>query len=353
MNKKTILAFALALGVSSSALAESIVKDADGAGATKKPLAQIVEVDGELRYNYMSKRAAVNDGESYEAGLRSRIWLKASPMDNLSVNLMAENEHDFRAKRGANHHDIYLRRAYLEAKVGGTDVVAGRIAFPIGDGNVLDDDVPVDGIQIGYGDKVKIEGFAAMKIDGNELNYEDSNGNQKKSRVVGTRLTYTPSEKLEVQTEYAKFSNLQGEDKFGDTAKADNRIFTLGAKYEALKDLNVSALYINGKASGYPAREESKKHGYVFGMSYRGAEAEERGSWGVNFNYYNQGAQTYIAHAGDGNFDFENGVKGWSLGADYAIAKNVVAAVTYYNTQDIKDSSQKDHRLWTEVTYSF
>lgn len=117
--------------------------------------------------------------------------------------------------------------------------------------------------------------------------------------------------------------------------------------------MHINALYIKGSSSGNEILEKTKKHGYVLCLAYGGAEAEEKGSWGVSFNYYNQGAQTYVAHGRDANFDFEHGFKGWSFGADYAVAKNVVAAVTYYDTRDLKDSSQRDKRIWTEVTYSF
>lgn len=351
MKTIAVLTMAMALGLSVTAFAAD--EEAAQARNEKKGLSEIVEVKGEVRYNYLSKKSFVNEGESFETGLRTRLWLTATPMENLSVNLMAENEHDFRAKRGANHHDIYLRRAYLDAKVGGANIIAGRIAIPVGDANVLDDDVPVDGVQISYGDKLKVEGFAVKKIDGNELNYVDANGHQKQSRAVGARLSYAPLENLEIKTEYAQFNNLNGEDAVGEPSKAKNGIFTLGASYEAAENLNVSALYIKGSSSGNEALEDTKKHGYVLGLAYGGAEAEEKGSWGVSFNYYNQGAQTYVAHGGDGNFDFDNGFKGWSLGADYAVAKNVVAAVTYYDTQDLKDSSQRDKRIWTEITYSF
>ena len=56
------------------------------------------------------------------------------------------------------------------------------------------------------------------------------------------------------------------------------------------------------------------------------------------------------------------GFKGFGVGANYTIAKNIVANVAYYNTEsklakaigaaDHLDRT-KDHRFWTDVTFTF
>lgn len=68
-------------------------------------------------------------------------------------------------------------------------------------------------------------------------------------------------------------------------------------------------------------------------------------------------------HTTDANTFGMTGFKGFGVGANYTIAKNIVANVAYYNTEsklakeipgaaDYLDRS-KDHRFWTDVTFTF
>ena len=102
--------------------------------------------------------------------------------------------------------------------------------------------------------------------------------------------------------------------------------------------------------------------GWTAGLTYKGAEATEAGSWGLFANYYDQGGMTYVAHTTDANTFGMTGFKGFGVGANYTLAKNIVANVAYYNTEsklakalgvaDYIDRS-KDHRFWTDVTFTF
>ena len=83
------------------------------------------------------------------------------------------------------------------------------------------------------------------------------------------------------------------------------------------------------------------KDGYVVAMAYKGAKASEAGSWGLNASYYDQGAGTVVAHTMDGIY-FDEGFKGYSVGANYALAKNIVAGVTYYDLETKEASKDTD-----------
>lgn len=84
------------------------------------------------------------------------------------------------------------------------------------------------------------------------------------------------------------------------------------------------------------------------------------GSYGIYAKYYEQGAGTYIHHGMNTNLanDFGTyGFKGFMVGANYALAKNIVAAVEYSdfdakNTVDgVKPKSDKT--IWSEVIFTF
>ena len=94
----------------------------------------------------------------------------------------------------------------------------------------------------------------------------------------------------------------------------------------------------------------------MFGLAYKGAEAEEPGTWGLSANYYHQGRGTYLAHTIDGDTDFSTGFKGWSIGGEVTIAKNMVLSTTYYDTKALKgnlEGNAKTKVLWSEFNVSF
>ena len=93
--------------------------------------------------------------------------------------------------------------------------------------------------------------------------------------------------------------------------------------------------------------------GVVVTLSYKGAEADEVGSWGLFATYYNQGGQTYVAHTTDANTFDNKGFKGYGIGANYTFAKNMVGTVVYYDTENKLDSKEDDQRLWADLTFTF
>lgn len=156
---------------------------------------------------------------------------------------------------------------------------------------------------------------------------------------------------------------------FGKT-DIDNGIWHAGLGYD-MGHFNLSAMYLKGDLSadklGGNAQPAIDKYldddGFVIGLAYKGAKAEDAGSWGAWAKYYDQGAQTYVAHTTDANTFGMTGFKGFGVGANYTLAKNIVANVAYYNTEsklakeipgaaDYLDRS-KDHRFWTDVTFTF
>ena len=154
----------------------------------------------------------------------------------------------------------------------------------------------------------------------------------------------------------------------------DNGIWHAGLGYD-MGHFNLSAMYLKGDLSADKLNDRQDGEfnkaidqyldddGFVIGLSYKGAKAEDAGSWGAWAKYYDQGAQTYVAHTTDANTFGMTGFKGFGVGANYTIAKNIVANVAYYNTESklLKElpgiaadmERTKDHRFWTDVTFTF
>lgn len=132
--------------------------------------------------------------------------------------------------------------------------------------------------------------------------------------------------------------------------------------FNLAKDLALNALYLRSNRDRFAdeagKKYTSKKDGYVIGLGYKGAEASKPGSWGLTARYYNQGQGTYIfdCHTIDGYTSYITGFKGWSIGAEVTLAKNMILSSTYYDTKALNGDqmdNDKDKVIWTEFNVYF
>ena len=333
-----IVAKAMAKGANVDKLAAEFADELDNLGvrvANLEKKADNVKVTGELRYKYMSKKDDANDGQSFENDLRSRIWVTGQVNDDWSYTGMIENTQDFHDTPNSGDEDTSFARAYVEGKIGGLNVTAGRYNAFLANGNIYDD--KVDGAEVSYGDKVKVTGFAgkATEVDG---------GNYAAGELAGSFGD------LNLAAGYVNYKDLKKD----DIGKGlDNAIWYVGADY-TMGDVNLSGMYLKGDMSYNDVDEKVlDDDGWTVGLAYKGAEATEVGSWGLFANYYDLGGQTYIAHTTDANtFDGE-GFKGYGVGANYTFAKNIVGTVAYYDTESKLDSNKDDQRVWADLTFTF
>ena len=95
-------------------------------------------------------------------------------------------------------------------------------------------------------------------------------------------------------------------------------------------------------------------------MAYKGAKASKPGSWGIYANYYDLPGLTYLDNT---NNTYANvvmkdwkvkgdGFEGYEVGANVALAKNIVAAVKYYDLE-AREGSADDQAIWSEVVFTF
>ena len=334
-----IVAKAMAKGANVDKLAAEFADELDNLGvrvANLEKKADNVKVTGELRYKYMSQDGDVNDS-NHDTDLRSRIWVNGQINDDWSYTGMLENTQIL--SDNAGNEDTEFKRAYVEGKLGGMNVTAGRYNAFFANGNIYDDQV--DGVEVSYGDKVKVTGFAgkATEVDGG--NY------------AGGELASSFGA-LNVAAGYVNYKDLAKDAGIGKGL--DDAIWYVGADY-TMGDVNLSAMYLKGDAS-YQDVDLDKyfdydDDGWTVGLTYKGAEASEVGSWGLFANYYDLGMGTYIAHTTDANVFNGTGFKGYGVGANYTFAKNIVGTVAYYDTEAKLDSSVDDQRIWTDVTFTF
>ena len=356
-----IVAKAMAKGANVDKLAAEFADELDNLGvrvANLEKKADNVKVTGEARYLYED---GTNQG-MVEHSLRSRIWVNGQVNDDWSYTGMIQNTQDFHNDNG--DETTKFQRAYVEGKLGGLNVTAGRYNLFFANGNIYD--TRADGVEVSYGSNVKVRGFAGKATDATvgvpntaKTDFEDKDASF--GNYAGAELTGDFG-KFNAMAGYVNFKDMFEDGYYGNdpsTAKEigkdlDNAIWYVGGSYDFDGNVGISGMYLKGDAS-YQDKDVTiiGSDGWTAGLTYKGAEAAEAGSWGLFANYYDQGGMTYVAHTTDA-YTFDNqGFKGWGVGGNYTFAKNIVGTVAYYDTENKIDESEKAHLVWADLTFTF
>ena len=314
-----------------------------------------VQITGEVRYHYGHFKYK-GDGWSdraHEHGLRSRLYFTGKVNDNWNYVGRIQNQQWFDNNVGDEGTEFNI--AKLEGRLGGVNVIAGRDDDVFADGYIYDGEH--DAIKLSYGDKWYVSGAFGRLTDVNE---DDTFWKDRMNDEDFSKRFYTAEigSKIEDSFVNGKVGYFKAEltDEGKDLADGKNiGIFYVGADFNLVKDLGLNAMYLHANRDKFGGLE-SKKDGYVVGLGYKGAEASEPGSWGLTARYYHQGRGTYLAHTIDGHTEFDTGFKGWSIGGEVAVAKNMVASVTYYDTKALKgdqEGNAKAKVIWSEFNVTF
>ena len=336
-----IVAKAMAKGANVDKLAAEFADELDALGvrvANLEKKADNVKVTGEVRYRYTDSEL---NGNEYN-DLRSRIWVNGQINDDWSYTGMLENTQDF--TEDAGNEKTEFKRAYVEGKIGGLDLTAGRYGAFFANGNVYD--AQADGAQLSYGDKVKVTAFAGKGTD------EAGDGAASNGNYAGGEISAAMGENFSLNGGYVNFKDM-GQVTGETETNVDNAIWYVGADAN-FGDFTLSGMYLKGdKSENDQDVKGVDDDGYTVGLSYKGAEASEAGSYGIWANYYDQGGQTYVAHTTDANTFGNDGFKGYGVGVNYTFAKNIVGTVAYYDTENKMDSNDDDQIIWSDLTFTF
>ena len=348
-----IVAKAMAKGANVEKLAAEFADELDALGvrvAALEKKADNVKISGQFRAKYVAQHARNND-DSYQADFRSRIWIKGQVNDDWAVTAMLQNtEYLAGADKDVNEENVTFQRAYVEGKIGGLAFVGGRYDTTLADGAIYD--TRLDGVEVNYGSKIKVRGMFGKMTDGLTMPLDPMGGNYAALEAQGDI-----AKGLTLKAGYVNINDL-GVNGYGEGL--DNAIWHVGLDY-TVGDFNFTGKYLKGKPEiNGTAIPIFDKKGFTYGVSYKGADAEQVGSWGIFANYYNQPQATFVAHTTDANtFSGEllgDGFKGYGIGANYTVAKNIIATAAYYNTRarnEVLGEKLRDERIWTDLTFSF
>lgn len=328
-----IVAKAMAKGANVDKLAAEFADELDSLGvrvANLEKKADNVKITGEVRASYrdVDTDAAGHDG--HEGLLRSRLWVNGQINEDWAYTGMFENNQDFGNKTGDEKIDF--ARAYVEGRVGGLDVVAGRYNEVTFSGNILD--ANLDMAKVSYGDKIKVSALAGKAYDSVEVDEE-------------ARKLLDSDDRIYIGTLEAALGDVDAYVAYFKTnSNMDKEIWNVGASY-GFGDFTLSAEYMRGDKE----YENAGKDGWWADLAWKGAEADTPGSYGIHAGYYDQSPSAYINPTTDAEY-FDDGYKGWNVGVSYTFAKNIVGMVNYWDMES--QTTNKDAQtIFSELYFMF
>ena len=344
-----IVAKAMAKGANVDKLAAEFADELDSLGvrvANLEKKADNVKITGQIRYNYVSR-----DNDADESNLRTRLWVTGQVNEDWTYTGMLQNTQEFMHSE-SGEDEVKLNRAYVDGRVGGIDVHAGRWDEVTNTGNVLDS--YIDGAKLTYGDKVQVYGMVG-KAPSEEYFASSSDrlylaGVSADLGEVDVYVNYFKANDTGFWNDTPVANRVYAKD---FTVVGDKEIWNVGASYNFAPDFTLAAEYMWGDEDHEYAGEKPGKDGWYADLAWKGASADEPGSYGLHVSYFDQSANAYINPTTDATtFGEFGGYKGWAVGASYAFAKNIVGVVNYYDTE-AQVGDEDDQVIFSELYFTF
>ena len=322
-----IVAKAMAKGANVDKLAAEFADELDNLGvrvANLEKKADNVKITGQFRVRY---NAFDNNKDEHDAtALRTRLWVSGQVNDDWTYTAMLQNTQEL--DNSVAEEGTEFKRAYLDGRVGGLTVRAGRWDEIPNTGNILD--VTGDGVKVSYGDKVQLWGVALKADDGEVLDHSND-----RIYVAGV------NSKIGVVDAYAAYYKAEMDED-------NHEIYNVGASLGVAKDLTLGYEYMWADKAYDKA---VSKDGWVATLSYKGADAATPGSWGLSATYFDQPSNAILCPTTDAKV-FDSGYKGYGIVANYALAKNIVAELSYYDTE-AKVGNEDEQRFFADLYFTF
>ena len=328
--------------------------------------ADMVKWNGKLRYTYSSKRVedeAKDDSKTKtnKDELLFRLEPTAEVNDHWNVKARVDAKTYMDSDGGKNDSDnVKLKRAYAEGNYKNFSTQLGKFGlYTPEEGLVFDDEM--SGAKVTFGKDLKASLYAgridlsdsatAGNMTGGSTHYDDTANiqgitlqysNPAESKLSGGAAYYhlnsdsfkgSTDNKINSGVAYAKGANDE------DTAN----IWSLNAAYNFDGISKLSAAYANNTSA------DNLNHSWQALYNYKGAQAENKGTWGAYAGYRYLGTNASLFGTQDAQIV---GAKGWEIGANYAPFKNVVATAKYFNGKGI-ESDRDAETLWGRVEFQF
>ncbi|WP_337774578.1 S-layer homology domain-containing protein [Mitsuokella jalaludinii] len=330
--------------------------------------ADMVKWNGKAEYTYWSHR----DKDTKDPDLKKhnddqllfRLEPSAEVNSNWHVNArldastdLAKDNADVAGNHGGSQDtNVKLKRIWAQGNYGNFQTKLGKFA-QIDDDSIFD--TTFSGAEVKFGNKVTFTAGAG-RLDFSNY-YEDENGNKYGPQVLNNGQVISKDDAANYQ--YAGLGYADGKfvggvdyhhlnaDNFDYVVHKDAKsnlednanIWLVKAAYQFDKTNGLNGFYANNTSADDFDKAWSVEY------DYKGAEAENKGTWGMWAAYRNLGYNTALFSTYDALLQ---GQKGWEVGANYAPFKNVVTTLRYGNGKETW-TNNKVENLFGRVEFFF
>ena len=281
-----------------------------------------VNFTAQIRWHYVDNYRSKHDS-SDDHQLRSRIYINGKVNETWDYHAMLENKQDLHTN--AEEGKTGFERAYVTGRLGGAKVTGGVFGNLLAEGNIYD--TSFDGIKLDFGDVIKyslLYGNADIERD---------------NKLFAATASYKDYD-YDAAVGYHHI-------KYDVGNPAANTIWSAGGNYD-FGNYSFGAMYL--RASEQDA--EGDRDGYVLTLTHGRLKEWRAHTYEIYAKYYDQSVHTYLAHTMNGLAGYMDGFKGYSIGAQYAVAKNIVFGLEYYDLKD-KITDEKNRTIWTQFIFDF
>ncbi len=327
--------------------------------------ADMVKWNGQARYTYRSLRTEQENG-SKDRDNSDKLLLRLEPSaevnDHWHVNARLDATTEMSDDKGdgdnRDEDKITLKRVYAQGNYKNFQTQLGKFGlYTPEQGLVFDSDNSMSGANVTFGNALKATIYAGrIDVSDQEKGYQLSNRDfDDTANMQGITLQYaTPASKW---SGGAAYYHLNTNDFIGLTDGLNNgegytngkndednaNIWSANVGYNFDNTSRLFAAYANNTS----ADNLDKSWQAIY--SYKGAQPENKNTWGAYAAYRYLGTYTSIFGTEDAQVV---GAKGWEVGANYAPFHNVLATAKYFNGKGI-DSDRDVDTLWGRIQFFF
>ena len=317
--------------------------------------ADMVKWNGTAEYTFTNKMHE-NDTDSHTNNGLFRLEPTAEINSNWHVKARLDANTNFKNDTG-DDGNVSLRRVWAQGDYKNFQVKLGKFA-PIDNDSIFD--TTFSGAEVSFGNTVKFTlGAGRNALANSHDNANDTvlaaanSASDAAANYQYVGLDYSKN-KLALGLSYHHLNS----DAVGKISKANGyafdykddgntsdeaNVWMLKAGYTFSKNVAMSGFY----AQNHDASDQ--KNAYNMQLNYKGAQAENKGTWGawVAYRYLGQNAALFSTYDAT-----EAGWKGWEIGANYAPFKNIVTTFRYGKEKNIA-TDQKGTVLFGRVNFFF
>lgn len=354
-----MVAKAMAKGKNSPALDKLAAEFADELNSLGVRVAALekkvdnVKWQGELKYEYAGDHHRGNPKDT-----ENNLILRLEPEMKVNKNWTVKTRIDYTGdlKTSQDTKDLLIDRLWAEGEYGKFTVKLGKIQYDSNfDGGMMWDG-RFSGVQAVYNGGAVNVALSGGRFAMDQILDEDAEDFDETTNYMGIEVFGDQEKKFTWGAAYHQLNYGGADLSLGGPMPVeaeDAKIIEAGLGYKFTDKLALSGAYAKNLGDKNFELVDLNKDddAYSVELKYRGAEVDRPGSYGIWAAYRKLGALAVITPTYDGA---QRGYHGLEVGAEAALAKNVIGSVIYFNANaNANESDDKLHRVYGAVEFFF